>query len=131
MWDSRLEPRLFPRSLREPWPDDRNIQEAQVLKEDASTEAQRLNDKIIEEVVCRSRKIVCQNCRDISRISDDPGNDIGNAGGDCCDKYEFDEKEGKIKVLRDKFAFTPRWSAHQDCQLSHQCRYNKLNQQCK
>ena len=39
MWDGRLEPRFLTRGLCEPWPDRGDVQEAQVLEQNAPTEA--------------------------------------------------------------------------------------------
>ena len=39
MWDGRLEPRFLPGSLREPRPDNRDVQDAQVLEQNTPAEA--------------------------------------------------------------------------------------------
>jgi len=39
MWDGRLKPRFLPRSLREPRPDYGDVQDAQVLEQNAPAEA--------------------------------------------------------------------------------------------
>ena len=39
MWDGRLEPRFLTRSLCEPRPDRGNVQEAQVLEQNAPAKA--------------------------------------------------------------------------------------------
>ena len=127
MWDGRLEPRFLPGSLCEPWPDCRDVQDAQILEQNASAEAQGLNDKVIEKVVCRSRKVVGQDRGNVTGSINDLGNDIGDAGRDCRDQHKLDEEKGEVEVLRDNLAFTTRRCAHEDRQLSHQCRYDKLN----
>ena len=78
-----LEPRFLPGSLRKPWPDYRDVQDTQVLEQNAAAEAQGLNDKVIEKIVCRFRKVVGQNCGNITGVIDDLGNDGRNAGRDC------------------------------------------------
>ena len=83
MRNSRLEPCFLSRSLREPWPDCRYVEQAQVLKQNAPTESQGLYDKVIEEVVGRFREVSGQNGGDISGILDNRGDDIYYARRDC------------------------------------------------
>lgn len=85
MRDGCLEPRFLPGSLRKPRPDYRDVQDAQVLEQNAPAEAQGLDDKVIEKVICRSRKVGGQNCGNITGIINDLGNDVRDAGRDCRD----------------------------------------------
>lgn len=57
MWDSRLEPGFLPRRLREPRPNSSDVQDTQVLKQNTPAESQSLDDKVIEKIVGRFRKV--------------------------------------------------------------------------
>ena len=131
MGDRGLKPRLFPRSLGEPRPDCRNVQDAQVLEQNAPTEAQGLNNKVIEKVIGRFRKVGGQKSGNVTGIVDDLRNDIDDAGRDCREQYKLDEEKGEIEGLCDDLTLTTRRRAHEDCQFPAQCRYDKLYQQSK
>ena len=83
MRDRGLKPRLFPRSLGEPRPDGGNVQDAQVLEQNAPAEPQGLNNKVIEKVIGRFRKVGGQKSGNITGIVDDLRNDVDDAGRDC------------------------------------------------
>lgn len=112
MWDGRLKPGFLSRSLRKPGPYCCDVQDAQVLKQDAPAEPQGLNDEVIEKVVGRFREVGGQNGGDVTRIVDDLRNDIDDAGRNGREHYELDEEEGEIKVLRYNLTFTPSRCAH-------------------
>ena len=82
MWDGRLKPRLFSRSLCKPWPDGGDVQNPQVLKQYTSTPTERLDDEVIEKIIGGFRKVVRKNDRDVGWIVDNIGNDGGDTGRD-------------------------------------------------
>ena len=80
MWDGRLKPRFFPRSLREPRPDCCDVQDAQVLEQDTPAEAQGLKNEVVEKVVGRLGKIGGQDTGNVNGIMNELGNGSDEAG---------------------------------------------------
>lgn len=68
MWNRRLKPSLFTRSLREPGPDECDEEQPQVLEQNAAAEAQRLYNEVVEEVVRRFWQVRSQCVCDCRRV---------------------------------------------------------------
>lgn len=115
MRDGRLKPRFLSGSLCEPRPNNGDIQDAQVLEQNASTKAQGLNDKVIEKIIGRLGKVISQNCRDVAGSLEDRRDNSSEAGRDCRDQHKLNEEEGEIESLCDDLTLTSRGCAHEDC----------------
>ena len=82
VWNSGLKPCFSSWSLRKPGPNSGNVKNTQILKQQTAGESQGLNHKIVEEVVAGSRKIICEDCRNVGGVVDDSWYDIGHARRD-------------------------------------------------
>lgn len=80
MRDGGLQEGFFSRSLCEPWPDSRDVQNAQILEQYASAEAQALDDEVIKEVVGGFGKVGSQSRWYRGGIFDDYWYRCNNAG---------------------------------------------------
>ena len=88
------------------------------MKQNAPAKSQGLNDKVIDEVIGRFRKIGGQNIRYAHRILGNQGNNSDGARCDSREQHELDKKEDEIKILCDDLTFTTRRCPHKDSQFS-------------
>lgn len=79
MGDSGLQPRFFTRCLCKAWPDQRDVQDAQVLEQNAAAETQGLNNKVVEEVIGRRGDVGGQKSGNADWVVDDQRHDLDNA----------------------------------------------------